>query len=31
MTDGDGVTVQLLEAHGIRVYDETDERKLQEL
>ena len=31
MMDGDGVTVQLLEAHGIRVYDETDERKLQEL
>ena len=31
MTDGDGVTVQLLEAHGIRVYNENDEKALEEL
>ena len=31
MTDGDGVTTQLLEAHGIRVYNETDEKELQKL
>ena len=31
MTDGDGVTVQLLEAHGIRVYNEDDEKALEEL
>lgn len=31
MTDGDGVTVQLLEAHGICVYNENDEKALEEL